>query len=76
MRTAHDFDKATVVRRATEHPCPNCGAKAGIRCRIVSKTGGFPGYPVGTKVDVLPNPHPERCTLAWREMLNEEVATG
>jgi hypothetical protein len=75
MKTAHDFNEATVIKRAIEHPCPNCGAKAGIRCRILTKTGGGnPGYRVNTKVDVLPKPHPERCTLAWREMLNEEAA--
>jgi hypothetical protein len=71
MTTAHDFNAAEVLRRATDHPCPNCGAKAGVRCRIITKTGGYPGYKAGTKVDVLPNPHPERCTLAWREMLAE-----
>lgn len=68
MGTAHDFDKAAVIKRALEHPCPNCDAKAGVRCRILtpSSSGGR------TRVDVLRNLHPERVTLAWREMLAEE----
>jgi hypothetical protein len=76
MKTAHDFDKAMVVKRATEQPCPDCGAKAGVRCRILTRTDRGPGYPVNTKVDVRPKPCPGRVSLAWREMLNEEVATG
>ena len=70
MKTAHDFDKAMVTKRALEHPCPNCEAEAGVRCRILTPVPGG-----RTRVDVKPTPHPERCALAWREMLNEEVAT-
>jgi hypothetical protein len=74
MKTAHDFDAATVVRRAAGHPCPDCGAEAGIRCRVITRPDRGEGYPVNTKVDVRPNPCPGRCTLAWRAMLGEEVA--
>jgi hypothetical protein len=69
MNTAHDFDKAMVIKRALEHPCPDCGAEAGIRCRILTP-GGWSGMG-RTKVDVRRKPCPERVTLAWREMLNE-----
>ena len=72
--SVHHLTEADVKKRALEHPCPNCGATVGVRCRIVTKTGGGnPGYRVNTKVDVLPKPHPERVTLAWREMLSEQV---
>ena len=68
-----DFAAASAIKRAIEHSCPDCGAKAGVRCRILTRTDRGPGYPVNTKVDVRPKPCPGRCALAWREMLNEEV---
>lgn len=58
-----------VVGRAVEHDCPDCGARPTVRCRILTKTGGGPGYPVRTKVDVRRKPCAERVTLAWRVWL-------
>ena len=71
--SVHHLTEADVQKRAGEHPCANCGAKAGIRCRVITRRDRGPGYPVRTKVHVLPNPHPERCTLAWREMLSDDA---
>ena len=57
-------------RRAIGHDCPDCGAKATVRCRILSKTGGGnPAYPVRTRVEVCRRPCAGRVTLAWREWL-------
>jgi hypothetical protein len=60
--------------RAIDHDCPTCGAKAKVRCRIVTHRPAREGYPAGTKVDVMPNPCGERATLAWRAMLAEAAA--
>jgi hypothetical protein len=54
---------------AIQHDCPDCGAKLGVRCRIVTRRPARPGYPAGTKVDVKQNPCDGRVTLAWREHL-------
>ena len=57
--------------RAIGYDCPTCGAKATVRCRIVTHRPARPGYGAGTKVDVKPNPCPERAALAWPAMLAE-----
>jgi predicted RNA-binding Zn-ribbon protein involved in translation (DUF1610 family) len=64
--------------RAIDYACPECGAKAGIRCRIVTHRPARPGYPKGTRVDVRPNSCAERASLAWPAMLAEmtSVRTG
>jgi hypothetical protein len=47
--------------------CPECGARAGIRCRIVSRYDVNDGSgKQRTKVDVKRKPCGERVTLAWR----------
>ncbi len=61
----------TIRDRALEHACPTCGAKAKVRCRIITRRPARPGYTAGTKVDVMPNPCGERASLAWRAMLAE-----
>ena len=62
-----DYTDADVRKRALEHECPECGAKADIRCRILT-----PNTMSGrTKVDVRRKPCPERATQAWRKMLAE-----
>jgi hypothetical protein len=65
----------TIRDRAVDYACPTCGAKAGIRCRIVTHRPARPGYTAGTKVDVMPNPCGERASLAWRDMLAEGLTT-
>jgi hypothetical protein len=67
MRTAHDFTEAAVLERALDHDCQDCGAKAGVRCRILSPNQTAPGK---TKVDVKRKPCSARVTVAWRQMLN------
>ena len=62
-------EKALREPAIANHDCPACGAKPGIRCRIVTHRPARPGYPAGTKVDVRQNPCSERVTLAWRAML-------
>ena len=57
--------------RALDHPCPDCGAATGVRCRILTRVDRGPGYPVNTKVDVRRKPCPDRVNLAWREMMRE-----
>jgi hypothetical protein len=66
------LSEADVRKRALDHPCPGCGAEAGVRCRILTKTGGGnPAYPERTKVDVRKKPCAGRAQVAWREMLAE-----
>ena len=73
--SAHDLTETELRKRSLDHPCPDCGAAGGVRCRILSKTGGGnPGYPVNTKVDVRQNPCAGRVQLAWRAMLKEDAA--
>ena len=57
--------------RAISYDCPACGAKATVRCRIVTHRPARPGYVAGTKVDVRPGPCSERAALAWPAMLAE-----
>jgi hypothetical protein len=72
LMSVHSLTEADVHRRAVDSACPNCGAKVGVRCRVLTKTGGGnPGYPVHTKVDVRRKPCPDRARLAWRELLAE-----
>jgi hypothetical protein len=58
---------------ALAHDCPACGAKAGVRCRIVTHRPARDGYPSGTKVDVRPNPCGPRVEVAWRTLLAEDA---
>jgi predicted RNA-binding Zn-ribbon protein involved in translation (DUF1610 family) len=60
-----------IRERAVDYACPSCGARASIRCRIVTHRPARPGYVAGTKVDVKQKPCGERTTLAWRAMLAE-----
>jgi hypothetical protein len=66
---AHELSEAAVVEGALDHDCPDCGAKAKVRCRILSCVHRGPGYPVNTKVDVRCKPCAGRVMLAWREAL-------
>jgi predicted RNA-binding Zn-ribbon protein involved in translation (DUF1610 family) len=71
----HHITETEVRERALDHPCPDCGAAAGVRCRILSKTGGGnPGYPVNTRVDVRRKPCPDRVSLAWRGRIERGAA--
>lgn len=70
MKTAHQFSEASVRKHALEYQCPTCGAATGVRCRILTPNKTAPGR---TKVDVMAKPHPGRTSLAWREMLLEDV---
>jgi hypothetical protein len=63
----HHLTEADVRLRAFEHACPDCGAAAGVRCRILTRVERGPGYPVNTKVDVRRKPCPGRVQLAWRD---------
>lgn len=64
----HDITKDKVRKRALEGECPACGARAGVRCRTVTRYTGS----TRVKVDVKREPCPERATRAWRELLDEE----
>ena len=57
------------VGAALGHDCPVCGAKATVRCRILSpnKTN-----PARTKVDVRSKPCPGRVQVAWRALREAE----
>lgn len=57
-----------VAQRALDHECPVCGAKPGVRCRILTRNVTNPKR---TKVDVRQKPCGGRVTLAWREWLGE-----
>jgi hypothetical protein len=70
MSTVHSYSEADLRERALDHDCPSCGAKAGVRCRVVTKRSERTGYPAGTKVDVRAQPCPDRARLAWRQMLD------
>jgi hypothetical protein len=67
-----NLTEADVRRRALDHDCPDCGAAAQVRCRILTPKG-WSGKG-RTKVDVRRRPCSGRAQLAWREMLAEEVA--
>jgi hypothetical protein len=49
-----------------DYPCPTCGAKAGVRCRFVTRGSIGPGYPTKTKVEVRQKPCGPRTALAIR----------
>ena len=66
QQTIHDLTEADVRGRAIDPPCPDCGAKAGVRCRLITRT-----HHGRTKVDVRPRPCDGRVTLAWRQLLRE-----
>jgi hypothetical protein len=55
-------------RAINHHDCPTCGARAGVRCRILTQNITTP---TRTNVDVRKKPCPERASLGWREMLAE-----
>lgn len=64
-------DHGIANRAIDEHPCPTCGADAGVRCRFLR-----PGTnPKRTTVDVRKNPCTERVALAWRAWLAEGPAS-
>jgi hypothetical protein len=65
---------AALYERARAHDCPECGARAGIRCRIISRYTYDGSGKQRTKVDVKRKPCSERVTLAWRETLREGAA--
>jgi hypothetical protein len=66
-RLREKHSDADLKKRALDRPCPDCGADVGVRCRIISKTGGGnPAYKSNTKVDVRKNPCAGRVELAWR----------
>ena len=67
--SVHHLTEADLHKRALDHACPDCGAAAGVRCRIVTKVGTQPGYRTHTKVDVRRKSCPDRAQVAWREML-------
>jgi hypothetical protein len=71
MSIAMTATEKALQERALEFDCPTCGAKAGIRCRIVTHRPARPGYPKGTKVDVRKKPCAERASLAWPATLAE-----
>ena len=71
--SVHHLTEADVQKRALDHACPDCGAAAGVRCRIVTKVGTQPGYRTNTKVDVRRKPVPTARGLAWREMIAESL---
>ena len=81
--SVHHVTDADFDRRALEHPCPDCGAKAEVRCRILTRY--MVGYEEGqgrkpkirTKVDVRKKPCAGRVQVAWRAWLaeGEEVAS-
>jgi hypothetical protein len=60
-----------IQSRALDYDCPECGAKVGVRCRIIARRPARTGYPAGTKVDVKRKPCPERASTAWRAHLAE-----
>jgi hypothetical protein len=68
--SVHHVTEADVCKRAFDHPCPDCGADAKVRCRILTpnKTAHKK-----TKVDVRLKPCPGRVQVAWREMRAEGV---
>ena len=59
--------------RASEHPCPKCGAKAGVRCRFLRPNITNPKL---TVVEVRRNSCPERVEAAWRAHLAAEAKTS
>ena len=70
--SVHHVTDADFDRRALEHACPDCGAKAGVRCRILTP-GGWSGKG-RTKVDVRRKPCVGRVQVAWRAWLAEGEA--
>jgi predicted RNA-binding Zn-ribbon protein involved in translation (DUF1610 family) len=40
-----------IQSRALDYDCPECGAKVGVRCRIIARRPARTGYPAGTKVE-------------------------
>ena len=69
MRYANATERE-IHDRALDHACPTCGARASIRCRIVTPHATNAKR---VKVDVRQRPCPERATLAWRAMLAAET---
>jgi hypothetical protein len=49
-----------------DYACPSCGAKAGVRCRILTRYQVVPGPKMRTKVEVRQKPCGPRTALAIR----------
>jgi hypothetical protein len=66
--SVHHLTEADVAARALDHPCPDCGAKAGKRCGWWQEPVQNPGYPQRRRWHHRPGlVHEERVQLAWRE---------
>jgi hypothetical protein len=68
MTSVHDITERDLAVRALEHDCPDCGAKASVRCRILRPNVTNPKL---TVVDVRRKPCGERVMVAWRATLQE-----
>jgi hypothetical protein len=67
--TAPNLVMPAIERQAvSDYPCPSCGAKAGVRCRILTRYTPWPGCKERTKVDVRQKPCGERTALPIRGM--------
>jgi hypothetical protein len=66
--TAPNLVLPAIERQAVhDYACPSCGAKAGVRCRFVTRQYvDTPGYKEGTKVEVRQKPCGPRTALAIR----------
>lgn len=69
--SVHHLTETDIHRLALDHDCPDCGAKAGVRCRIVTLVGTQPGCTTHTKVAVRKKACPNRALQARRAMLAE-----